>query len=387
MNSNTLKPLFNISDNTGCGFYRILAPVSALKRYGIDARVTDLAGDAIRKNDENICIIQRQYLPEAFEILLMKRSCGIPVVSELDDNFWNIPKENYSNIAYDSIKLQERQAIAKQKGELGENEFYLDNKKWLTEFIRMSDAVTVSTYSLAQVVRSINPNVFVIPNYLADDLFYFIKPPSKIKQGDKIRIFWSGSPTHTGDLPYAFEALTNLQRKYPVKLVILGQPPITLSPEWILGENLEIHPPILPVPSYYYLLQWIPAHIAIAPLAYNSFNACKSWIKGLEYGMSGYCPLLQKYHPYTSLKYEIGMDIPLVDKNTTFSWEKALESLINNPDKVFQTAVEVQQRVIKNFGMLGHIKEHIDIYKRIQNLKPNTYMPKSLPKRAIKQGK
>jgi hypothetical protein len=377
-----LKVLYSISDVNGCSFYRMFVPASALRRDNVNAIITNLSDANINTDDEDICIIQRQYLPEAFEAIIRKRQKGIKIVGELDDNFWNIPKENSNRFAYDSSFIKQQEEKARQEGKLGEGQHFLDTKHFLTEFIRMCDAVIVSTYSLANVIKQFNKHVYVSYNYLADDLFFYINPPLKIVKGEKIRILWTGSPTHDGDVPFAIEAIKNLIRKgNNIQFVILGTPPMQYSPEFVIDETLEIHHPITPVPSYYHYLQTIPAHIGIAPLAKNAFNDCKSWIKGLEYGMSGYCPLLQKSNPYSSLAYELGYRIPLVEKNTTPAWEGALQHLIEDTEYTYNTACKFQKDVVTKFGAFAHRNDYRDLFDKIMHLEHNQYMPKQLPLR------
>jgi glycosyltransferase involved in cell wall biosynthesis len=378
----SLKILYSISDVNGCSFYRMFVPASVMRRSGYDARITNLSDKEIFADDEDICIIQRQYLPEAFEAIIRKRKKGIKIVGELDDNFWNIPKENSNRLAYDSEFIKQQESEARARGELKEDQHFLDTKHFLTEFVKMCDAMIVSTYPLANVVKDFNKYTYVSYNYLADDLFFHINPPLKIEPNKPVRILWTGSPTHGGDMPFAIEAIRNLIRKgRNIKFVILGLPPVEMGSEFVLDDTFELHNPITPVPSYYYYLQSIPAHIGIAPLAKNPFNNCKSWIKGLEYGMCGYCPLLQKSNPYSSLAYELGYKIPLVEKNTVTAWEKSLEFLIDNPDFTYNMAVKFQKDIITRFAAINNIKNYENLYNRILELPYNTYMPKILPMR------
>lgn len=381
-----MKILYSISDVNGCSFYRMFTPASALRRSNIEAYITNLADPLITQDDEDICIIQRQYLPEAFETLLRKREKRIKIVGELDDNFWNIPKTNPNRLAYDSHYIMEQEKKAKEEGKLKEGMKFLDTKYFLTQFIKMCDAVIVSTYPLANVVKQFNRNVFVSYNMLADDLFFHINQPIKIDKNEQIRILWTGSPTHDGDMPYAIEAIANLIKKgYNIKFIIFGSiPNNSLPEEFKLDETLELHLPISPVPSYYYYLQSIPAHIGIAPLESNSFNNSKSWIKALEYGMCGYCPLLQKSPPYSSLSYELNYKIPLVEKNTTVMWEKSLLNLINNEDYTYNMAVKFQKDILDKFVAIKYVPHYLNLFEKIMNLPFNNYMPKILPQRATK---
>ena len=98
--------------------------------------------------------------------------------------------------------------------------------------------------------------------------------------------------------------------------------------------------------------------MAVAPLDYNDFNACKSNLKVLEYGILGYPVIATDFGPYTNQEGCCkNFSITRV-KNTQESWTNAILQHINDLENTKKLGQQLQQQVL-NFGF---IQQHIDLW-------------------------
>jgi len=97
---------------------------------------------------------------------------------------------------------------------------------WLNIQLQSSHAVICSTKYLADQVRGINPNCYVVPNAINFDLWDSVKRPEK-KNGAPVRIGWAGGASHEPDLEIIEEPCMKIREKYKdkVEFCFIGGPP------------------------------------------------------------------------------------------------------------------------------------------------------------------
>jgi len=368
---------YSKSDQTGCAAYRMENPCKFLERFAGVTTEMHMLSSIANTSVEDICVIQRQYYPEAFHIIAHKRKFGVKVVGELDDDFWSLEDDNPAKDVYHPDRIKGAEDKARSEGKLQPGQSFLQTRKFLGEFFRTCDAVTVPTEPLADVLRRFNNHVYVLPNYFDDTILPAY--PTPLRVGETFRILWTGSNTHRNDLVPAMSALRRVIEKHPhVRFVVVG----STFPEMdqIPVGNREFYPGFPEVPDYYRLLCNVPAHVAIAPLQENTFNRSKSSCKAIEYGMAGYLPILQDYPPYSALD-EGSESLVYVDGNTEQSWYEVLTSLVEFPEGIRERAAAWQETVIRSYGMSSNVHKWVEVYEQILQLKPNYYFPKKLPTR------
>jgi glycosyltransferase involved in cell wall biosynthesis len=152
------------------------------------------------------------------------------------------------------------------------------NKKLLAakcEHIRKAHAVTCTTEALAAKLRTLNPNVYVLPNAI-DFTLYEALP----KKESEIRIGYAYSASHLVDWLDIMPALREYVNKTPfIKLVLMGEKPTLQGFEL---NKVECHPYVSIMDGYHKAYSALRCDIAIMPLFDDSFNACKSPLKALE---------------------------------------------------------------------------------------------------------
>jgi LAGLIDADG-like domain/Glycosyl transferases group 1 len=250
-----------LADRTGCGTLRIMLPLTELRQHGITAGWSERIDTA---NLPRTLIGQRICNPgptKGWHEVAAKRNRP-KMVYEIDDNLWDI--DNLNAKAHEFFN------------EAG----VVDN---LNANIRIADAVTVTTEPLADLVRPLNPNVHVIPNYLPEWLLTHERP----RHNDRITIGWGGSNTHAMDLAEVGPQLRRYLERAPanVELHIMGEPkPPRRRRGVILPRTPWVHEYLLPEDR----IRWTPwnetvAHywraidydVMLAPLRPHNFNRGK----------------------------------------------------------------------------------------------------------------
>lgn len=199
-------------------------------------------------------------------------------------------------------------------------------------FARSAHGIIVTTDQLAKRISYLNQNIMVVPNMLDERL---ISQPAPQSSGTKkISIGYMGTFTHHPDLMEVLPALRQVFAAYGdiLELKILGVSSDS-SLGGILGEQGRVEVIHAPSADYPDFLSWMTGtltwDIAIAPVAKNIFNECKSDIKLLDYGACG-IPAVYSRVPIYVNSVAHGENGLLVENNTD-AWVEALSYLIENP--------------------------------------------------------
>lgn len=254
-------------DHGGCGQYRIGMPMWGLSQLGHDATAFSVL-DVELPEDLDVFVGQRVAEQERCEVWLATAARPDRVTAmifEIDDDVWNI---HPSNVLASRLREAEVQARVE-------------------EGIRRSDAVTVTSDFLGEVVSRINPNVHVLPNSIDEALLQHERP-----RNERLTIGWAGGSSHANDFDFVRGQLRTFFRRHPdVDMHFVGAThgaeigrPDARRTAWNL--NLIDY------------LKAIDFDIGIAPLAYNRFNRSKSDLKFLEYAALGIPVVASDFGPY-----------------------------------------------------------------------------------------
>jgi len=321
--------------------YRIYSP---LKQAGIEIipgiRENQLALEAI--DQAPLVLFQRDFsrnFGEYQQVLERAHAQGKPVVLDLDDHLLALPEDHPDRISG----------------------WFADGLPSLLHAMVNSDALTVTTQTLRQVLLPYNPRIYVLPNYLDAELWQF-REPKVAEKGAPVRILFMGTPTHQPDLELIGEPLAHIAQKYAehVAFIFFGaQPPSSLE-----GAAKVTY---LPLHTYNYQdflqeYQQLEAEIAIAPLQDNLFNRSKSAIKYLEYTALGISGVFCALPPYAEVVHD-GLDGFLAANPE--EWEQKLKLLIESPELRLQSAREAQKQVRQHWLIQDHSGEWQDVYDQI----------------------
>jgi glycosyltransferase involved in cell wall biosynthesis len=300
--------------------------------------IKDLAG-------VNFVVVQRdfpRYIDHFFNILRQTREHKIPLVYEIDDLLFDLPEDHPDH----------------QGGT------FVEGLVPMLTALSKADLVTVSTEPIADFLRPFNPNIRVLPNYLADS-FWHLNPPrrTEISQNEVI-IGYIGSHTHLPDLNMIMQALVTILDRYGSGIALKfwgGKPP----EELLTYSQVEWNPPISSYREFSSSLLNENIDILISPLAPSLFNQCKSPLKFLEYSAMG-CPAVYSQGlPYNSVvKHgENGFLADSID-----DWIRCLQALIESPTLRFQMAGKAQDTIKKDWLLSHHAKEWADAYHSVVRL-------------------
>jgi glycosyltransferase involved in cell wall biosynthesis len=233
---------------TSCGYHRIDLPFSQLRA---DLKVPVL--------------VFNRYMQQGVGALVAKRRQGFKIVADLDD-FWDLPPEHYLAAAWNASGTPAK----------------------IRACLAAADVVLVTNAALADHVHALNPNVVIVPNALPFDEGQF----TRAEQGAETFVY-AGGPSHVPDVAPLAEAFND-----PC-VVFAGDDP--RQPEWLKMRQYAPRARYVasrPVSAY---MPAYDGHIAaLAPLADNPFNRCKSSLKMLEAGAKGLPLIASNVSPYAN---------------------------------------------------------------------------------------
>lgn len=302
---------------------------------------SDIQPDLISASD--IVLIQRDFprYTNIYEQIMQKAfSAGKPVILELDDLLIDLPPDHPDRQSY----------------------YYTAAILPILRAINEATALTVSTSTLANHLRDINPNIWVLQNYLNEHIWNMPSVTAQKNEDSQLVIGYFGSDSHLPDLEFISSALTNIIQRYgnQVRLRFWGcLPPVGLR------DHPQVHWTPLSTGNYAKYASFVQQQhcdIFIAPLKKNQFNQCKSSLKFLEYSSLGIAGVYSNVTPFSSIVVH-GKNGLLA--NTGEDWEDCLASLIENPAYRVNLGQEAQKTIREGWLLSQNAHLWIDAYQEI----------------------
>jgi len=206
--------------DTGSRFYRIIPQLRWMQKHGHEVR---LEKHNIQHIDQalawcDVLVLQMVFSPD---LVAQAKAAGKKVFFECDDL---IHKTHALHYSYEETKTLWSQA------------------KWLWKIwrvLRQCDGFIVSTPALKKTYGWMAKQTLVFGNYM--ELEHWLKEPAK-NLSDRVRILWSGSTSHTGDLYWVKPIMAKILEKYPqVQFVYIGHggvPTDDLYAQFVFGEDV-----------------------------------------------------------------------------------------------------------------------------------------------------
>jgi len=183
---------------------------------------------------------------------------------------------------------------------------------------RLADALVCTNETLAERLRSLNPDVRVVPNYVRADHW---PTPAPRRDGPTV-ITLTGSASHLADWQVIAAPLRRIRRDYGarVRIRVAGSLFPYLAP--LCDEHLPWTGDLAAYPA-----MLAGTDIGLCPLADTTFNRCKSPIKAYEFALSGAAVIGSptQYGPVLA-------DGRGLVARTESQWETAIRSYLDNPD-------------------------------------------------------
>lgn len=291
-------------------------------------------------DEADVILIQRDFPRQEAQydkVVRWARSRGKPVAYELDDLLLELPWEHPEKEYYDSARAQMLQAIVD------------------------ADAVVASTQGIADYVRRFNPNTWLLPNYLDDQIWELRQVPKDRSSWVILGYMGGMTRTHLPDLEPVVPILKKLLQRYPdeVRLRFWGLVPPELAGLPNVEFREETFPDYTAFADYFSKQE---CDVFIAPLRDNLFNGCKSWIKFLEYSALGAPGVYSRLEPYEALVVH-GENGFLA--STAAEWEIALGRLIEDRHLRVSIGQAAQETVRRRFLLSKHAHEWGIVYRAI----------------------
>jgi O-antigen biosynthesis protein len=272
------------------------------------------------------------------ELINTANRLGISTIYDIDDLLWELP-ENHP----------ERKNYA-----------YLDSLVPMLAAVSQVDMVTVSTPLLVEYLKPKNPNIYLLPNYINDQLWK-MRYLSRKKTNSLVTMGYMGSFTHEPDLILIQRVLEKLINEYKDILTIelIGMQ----IPKALQGyKNIRADEKFsVSYKEFIERMNGWNCDISISPLINNQFNRSKSPIKYLEYSINGIPGVYSRIDPY--------IDVITDPKNgllaeTEDEWYQSLKLLIENPTIRYQMGLAAQENVRENYLLSDHVSEWENAYDK-----------------------
>ncbi len=314
----------------GSAEHRVNLPLRSVDRHGA-GRVALLPKYRDRVRVPSVAELQREK-PDAFLIHnalhdvhleameSYRRFTDVPLVFGQDDLMIELPQYNEFR-----------------------DKIYPDIKQRLRRAMRACHRLVVSTEPLAEAYRGWAEDIRVVPNYLDAAVWGGLE--SRRRDGRKPRVGWAGAQQHTGDLEIIFDVVKETADE--IQWVFFG----LCFEEW-LPYGMEVHHPV-DFDDYPEALAGLNLDLAVAPLAHNRFNQCKSNLKLLEYGALGIPVVCTDIDPYRNAP------VTRVN-NTPQAWRQAILERAHDLDAAAREGDRLQAWVREHWLLDDHLSQWLE---------------------------
>jgi len=221
----------------------------------------------------------------------MGKDRSFRMIYEFDDHPIHLSpwSDCYKSLGTREIKMRAADGSEVWLWRDGENNFDLEKNREQRlrhmEIMSLCDAVTTTTQPLAEYFRTINPNVYLLPNCIDFAQYPHMNDLFERRKDGPVRIGWWGGDNHWHDIASVGPWLSRYVNDRDVKLVLMGA--FYKGPLRGIDENKVDEKPWVHVEAFPWRLACAGMDISVIPLAKSTmqdmkFNTFKSNIKYLE---------------------------------------------------------------------------------------------------------
>src|ERR1700722_6133747 len=300
-------PLYNPAQVDGCVLYRIYLPIAYLYE-GWD--MTEFNTKPLLKHLEETQLVSfnRTSPINDHTLLTHKNKYGWKLIVDLDDYF-DLPHGHAIEKFWKMNKMDEK----------------------LKYHLSIADAVTTRTPRLAERLKGVNPNIFVIPNAVPFETSPSITETFQYqytqKDSTNTRFGYVGGSTHLPDIKHIAPVFEKMNRNWHFTLCGYNNKTDTLN-TWDFMERIASfnhHNPnytrMNTKPIGEFMKCYDEIDVALVPLVPNSWSACKSSLKCYEAGVKMVAAIVQDCAPYTD---DVPKDV-VTFCNKNYEWIDAIK--------------------------------------------------------------
>jgi hypothetical protein len=318
--------------------YRVREPIRAIRDAGLDIEIETTQGIetmvrpapdggegevyAADARGADLVVLQLPKTLAMLQTIRVLQADGVPVVVEMDDLLSGVP------LGTPSHEVLVRKGMARRA----------------LECAREADLVTTTSPALLQEYAPHGRGV-VIPNAVPRRVAEL--PPAYERDPEVVTIGWTGSVHfHPYDLQEVGSGLQQAldRTRGRSRFTVLGQRGDARSRLGLTDEPAEV--PWIPDVDAYTAAVGEHLDVGIAPLRDDRFNACKSWLKALEYSARGVWFARSPSPEYERLGLGRRARSPK-------DWAKALTGAVDDADRRREEAARNREAVLA-----GHLTEH-----------------------------
>lgn len=356
----SLKILGIERDDGATNNYRIMQPLFKLMEHGMANVSTAREGIELNQDhamakalESDIIVFHRPQSENWFKFIKVCNKYGKTVVADYDDDPFNTSPLNpfYQWIGTEEVffkhpdgsteVLWSKDPATEHGGRYINIEENIRRRDLFRASFKNADLVSCTTEILAEKLRTINPNVVVLPNLIDFNQYPKIELVKK-----NIRIGWQGGVSHYEDLFMIYPAIKEILIKYPqVTFVYAGDMKLYGRLRDLPIDRVEAHNWVN-YEVYPYKLACMNLDIGLCPVVENEFNRNKSAIKYFEYSMVGAASIASDWPPYSPC-ITSGKDGLLVKHD---QWFNAMEELILNKEKRQELAKNAYENIYENYN-------------------------------------
>jgi len=331
--------IFGADDRTSaCPALRLGLPLQRAEwpiRWGTSLEEGHLTVDPAAAHGADIVVVQRNFPAAATYTSLRKiAALGLPVIYDLDDAIFHIGPGHRQYAHY--------------KG-------YFPYVRWM---LRQADLITVSTQPLAEAISQHTSRPIALQPNIVDFALFDAQPRVR---GSRCNLLVSGTPTHRADWEIIEPVLSDLlaTRADELKLTFFGD----------LPEKFRGHPAVEAIgyepdyARYAEVIRKLDANFSLVPLLDSQFNNSKSNIKWLEYSAAGIPGIYSNVEPYSASI--TGGEDGLLVQNTPEAWKRAINSLIDNPQRCADLATHARQAVLSRHSLAAGLNKFESVLRSV----------------------
>lgn len=326
-----MKLLILTDGINGVVYHRIYAPHLRMQINGeaeVDVCQSQAEWMTVDLAPYDVIVFSRWLGKNQYDVLKRITDAGKPYVIDVDD-YWVLPKYNPAYWAY-------RKGI----------------KNSIKDAINYADAVFCTTPKLANQVRAINDNVYIVPNCLDTSHNQWKQPKEK---NERVKIGWVGGITHEEDLKLIADDINSMD----VDFYICGYTP---SDHWnnivklIPKANIVQGTSVFEYGEVYKHFDFV-----LAPLVDNTFNNCKSELKIVEAAAYSIPIICSAVYPY--LYHTANDGVIFATQN---NWKASIQKLIDAGHSVRQSMGESNRIYCETYHNLElHNLTRLSVYQSL----------------------
>lgn len=326
-----MKLLILTDGINGVVYHRIYAPHLRMQINGeaeVDVCQSQAEWMTVDLTPYDVIVFSRWLGKNQYDVLKRITDAGKPYVIDVDD-YWVLPKYNPAYWAY-------RKGI----------------KNCIKDAINYADAVFCTTPKLANQVRAINDNVYIVPNCLDTSHNQWKQPKEK---NERVKIGWVGGITHEEDLKLIADDINSMD----VDFYICGYTP---SDHWnnivklIPKANIVQGTSVFEYGEVYKHFDFV-----LAPLVDNNFNNCKSELKIVEAAAYSIPIICSAVYPY--LYHTANDGVIFATQN---NWKASIQKLIDAGHSVRQSMGESNRIYCETYHNLElHNLTRLSVYQSL----------------------